>query len=155
MIDWVSAIMGILGLTTAGSVVGVILFYRENKKKANAEAKQAMSSAAKEDASAAKELLEVLNGTKDFMEEMNKYSKETASQLLSIVKEKDTALKDAQKKDTENSYKIANCERQIKGLQKVVETEIAARKNAEANICLVEDCMLRKPPLGTYKKEAI
>ena len=43
--------------------------------------------------------------------------------------------------------------RRITGLEKMVEQELAWRKDGDYHYCEVEDCRLRKPPMGTFKRE--
>ena len=49
--------------------------------------------------------------------------------------------------------KVSENDRKISGMQKIIEGEISERKKAENNICFADDCKLRRPKLGTYKKE--
>ncbi len=48
---------------------------------------------------------------------------------------------------------MAENERKVAGMQKIIESEFRERKKAEHNICFVTDCKLTEPSLGTYKKE--
>ena len=65
-----------------------------------------------------------------------------------------SALDDANLKLKSLEYKVGENDRKITGMQKTIDNEIKERKLAEDNICFVTDCQLRKPRLGTYKKEA-
>lgn len=152
MIDWTNVIISVLSGVSLAGVSGSIFFYRENKKKAKAEAAQAVSTAKKEDASAATELLGVLTGTKEFMEEINAYSKEATRQLLLTVQEKDKQIAELTKKVNEMSILLSEQQRKIEGLQRTVKQEISLRKEAESYKCYVEDCKMRQPP-KSYKKE--
>ena len=49
--------------------------------------------------------------------------------------------------------RVSELERQIAGMQKSLDREVKLRKFSEKHICLVKDCSLRKPALGTYKKD--
>ena len=146
MIDWTNVIISVLSGVSLAGVFGSIFFYRENKKKAKAEAAQALSSAKKEDASAATELLGVLTGTKEFMEEINAYSKEATRQLLLTVQEKDKQIAELSKKVNEMSVLLNEQQRKIEGLQRTVKQEISLRKESDKWKCTVEDCNLRQPP---------
>ena len=63
-------------------------------------------------------------------------------------------LDEALKKISQFEMIFKQNERKINGLQKTIDAEIGKKKFAENNVCFVEDCELRKPKLGTYKKEA-
>ena len=67
-------------------------------------------------------------------------------QLLQILLESDKKIKTLDLIVSENK-------RVITGMQKTLNFEISNKINAENSICLVDDCALRTPPKGTYKKE--
>ena len=64
-----------------------------------------------------------------------------------------SALDDANLKLKSLEYKVGENDRKITGMQKTIDNEIKERKIAENSICFVTDCKLRRPPIGTYKKE--
>ena len=64
-----------------------------------------------------------------------------------------SALEEANQKLKSLEFKVGENDRKISGMQKIIDNEIKERKKAEHNICFVTDCKLRRPPLGTYKKE--
>lgn len=47
--------------------------------------------------------------------------------------------------------RVSELERRLSGVQKALEREVALRKYSEEHICLLTDCRLRQPTLGTYK----
>ena len=55
----------------------------------------------------------------------------------------------------ERDYEFAKMKRQIKGMQTIIDNFEARAKYAENNICFVNDCKLREPRLGTYRKETV
>ena len=63
------------------------------------------------------------------------------------------ALEEANQKLKSLEFKVGENDRKISGMQKIIDNEIKERKIAENSICFVTDCKLRRPPLGTYKKE--
>lgn len=71
-------------------------------------------------------------------------------ELLDRYKE---TLEDANQKMRGLEYKVAEYERKLAGMQRIIDSEIKDRKMAENNICFVNECKLRQPKLGTYKKE--
>ena len=69
------------------------------------------------------------------------------------VKSKDDEIALLKDQIKELNLRVAENERKVAGMQKVIESEFRERKKAEHNICFVTDCKLREPSLGTYKKE--
>ena len=69
------------------------------------------------------------------------------------VKSKDDEIALLKDQIKELNLRVAENERKVAGMQKVIESEFRERKKAEHNICFVTDCELRKPKLGTYKNE--
>jgi hypothetical protein len=65
-----------------------------------------------------------------------------------------SALEEANQKLKSLEFKVGENERKVSGMQKAIDNEIKERRVAESNVCFVHDCKLRKPKLGTYKKEA-
>jgi hypothetical protein len=74
-------------------------------------------------------------------------------QQQGLINEYKTALEEANQKLKNLEFKVSENDRKISGMQKIIESEISERKIAEHNICFVNDCKLREPKLGTYKKE--
>lgn len=75
-------------------------------------------------------------------------------QQRGLINEYKTALDDANQKIKHFEYKVTENERKIQGMQKAISAEIKERKYAEENICLVEDCELRRPAKGTFKNNS-
>jgi peptidoglycan hydrolase CwlO-like protein len=74
-------------------------------------------------------------------------------QQRGLINEYKTALEEANQKLKSLEFKVGENDRKISGMQKTIDNEIKERKLAENSICFVTDCKLRRPPLGTYKKE--
>ena len=73
--------------------------------------------------------------------------------LAITVKSKDDEIATLKDRIKELNLRVAENERKVAGMQKLIESEFRERKKAEHNICFVTDCELRKPKLGTYKNE--
>ena len=71
------------------------------------------------------------------------------------VKSKDDEIVTLKDQIKELNLRVAENERKVAGMQKLIESEFRERKKAEYNICFATDCELRKPKLGTYKKDEV
>ena len=74
--------------------------------------------------------------------------------FASTVKSKDDEIALLKDQIKELKLRVAENERKVMGMQKVIENEFRERRKAEHNICFVDECELRKPRLGTYKKDS-
>ena len=99
----------------------MVINRKENRRIKKSEAVQSEAAAKKEDASAATEMMGLLERTVAHTE------------LLQLQR--------------------VEAHRRITGLEKMVEQELAWRKDGDYHYCEVEDCKLRKPPMGTFKRE--
>ena len=73
--------------------------------------------------------------------------------FATTIKSKDDEIALLKDQIKELNLRVAENERKVAGMQKIIESEFRERKKAEHNICFVTDCELRKPKLGTYKNE--
>ena len=110
---------------------------------------------------------DVVDSSTDAMNNMMTLIGTQQERLNAIIKDKDTlieqqqglindykaALEDANQKLKNLEFKVSENDRKISGMQKIIESEISERKKAENNICFADDCKLRRPKLGTYKKD--
>ena len=110
---------------------------------------------------------DVVDSSTDAMNKMMTLISTQQEKLNAIIKDKDklieqqqelingykTALDEANQKLKNLEFKVSENDRKIGGMQKIIEGEISERKKAENNICFADDCKLRRPKLGTYKKE--
>lgn len=129
--NWDLIITAAVGIISGGAIAG---FYLRKQTRGEATA-----GVVKESMEALRSALETLTSQQDV--------------FAVTIKSKDdqiTALKDQVK---ELNLRVAENERKVAGMQRTIDNEIRLRKEAEGNICFVSDCELRKPRLGTYKKE--
>lgn len=142
-------------LAGGGALGGLISFFynrKENRRIKKSEAVQSEASAKREDASAASEMMGLLERTVAHMEKMNSYNESNSESLLNMVREKDI-LNDRLIKDLE-LLQLHRTEdnRRITGLEKKVERELKRRKESDFHFCSITDCDLREPPLGTLRR---
>lgn len=119
--DWLFSLSSFIGGGALGGLISMVINYKENRRIKKSEAVQSEAAAKKEDASAATEMMGLLERTVAHTE------------LLQLQRVED--------------------HRRITGLEKMVEQELAWRKDGDYHYCEVEDCRLRKPPMGTFKRE--
>ena len=138
-----------------GALGGIISFFfnrKENRRIKRSEAIQSEATAKREDASAASEMMGLLERTVSHMERMNSYNETNSESLLNMVREKDQ-LNDRLIKDLE-LLQLHRTEdhRRITGLEKTVERELEWRKESDFHFCSITACELREPPLGTLRR---
>ena len=138
-----------------GALGGIISFFfnrKENRRIKRSEAIQSEATAKREDASAASEMMGLLERTVAHMERMNSYNETNSESLLNMVREKDQ-LNDRLIKDLE-LLQLHRTEdhRRITGLEKTVERELEWRKESDFHFCSITGCELREPPLGTLRR---
>ena len=132
MIDWGMIISAVLGLVGGGALTGFML-----RKQTEGSA---TAGVVRESMDALKSSLETLTSQQEVFAE--------------VVRSKDNEIASLKEQIKELNLRVAENERKVAGMQRTIESEIKERRNAESNICFVADCELRKPKLGTYKKEA-
>ena len=137
---------------TAGMTCAVATGYlKENRRIKRSEAVQSEAAARREDASAATEMMGLLERTVAHMERMNAYNESNAESLLLMVRERDQ-LNDRLKRDLELlQMQRTEDHRRIRGLEKTVERELNWRKESERHYCAREDCDRRLPLLIATK----
>lgn len=134
------------GLLTGGGVSWLFKL-REDKGKSEADAI----------GTAADAMTKLLNNAAQQQETFNKIIEgkdKIIEQQLILIENYKSALDEANQKLKGLEFKVGENDRKITGMQKTIDNEIKERRIAESNICFVADCELRKPKLGTYKKEA-
>ncbi len=140
-----------------GALGGIISFFfnrKENRRIKRSEAIQSEATAKREDASAASEMMGLLERTVAHMERMNSYNETNSESLLKMVSEKDH-LNDRLIKDLQLlQLQRTEDNRRITGLEKTVERELEWRKESDFHYCSVINCELRKPPFGTFMRNA-
>lgn len=150
--DWLFTLSSFIGGGALGGLISAVINHKENRRVKKSEAAQSEAAAKREDASAATEMMGLLERTVAHMEKMNAYSESNSERLLDMVRGKDK-VNDALKKDIELlQLQRAEDHRRITGLEKTVARELAWRKDADYHYCEVKDCARRVPPMGTFKR---
>ena len=150
--DWLFSLSSFLGGGALGGMVSAVINRKENRRIKRSEAVQHEAAAKKEDASAAAEMMGLLERTVAHMERMNDYNKTNAESLLLMVRERDE-LNDRLKKDLKLlQLQRTEDHRRITGLEKTVERELKWRRDGDMHYCAVEECELRVPPMGSFKR---
>lgn len=148
MAEWIATLIGVIGGLGG---IGTIIYWRQNKGSATADALSKAFDA----------LEKVTNLVDDQQEKHNKQMAQkdvVIEQLYGIIEEKTQLALENQSKINkltkewqEREYEFATMKRQIKGMQAIIDNFEARAKHAESFFCSVTDCKLRVPALGTYK----
>ena len=150
--ELVATITSIAGGGALGGLISFVFNRKENKRIKKSEAVQSEATAKREDASAASEMMGLLERTVSHMERMNSYNETNSESLLKMVSEKDQ-LNDRLIKDLELlQLQRTEDHRRITGLEKTVERELEWRKESDFHFCSITGCDLREPPLGTLRR---
>lgn len=144
--DWELIVSGIIG-AVAGGGMSWLFFLRENKAKSEADALSVSQDAITKLLQNVDQQQATFNGIIEGKDKL-------IEQQRGLLNDYRAMLDEANQKMRALEYKVAENDRKIAGMQKTIDNEVKERKIAEANICFVDDCDLRKPKLGTYKKEA-
>ena len=129
--NWEYIVTAVLSLVSGGTITGLYL-----RKQTEGSATAVV---VKESMEALRSALETLTSQQDV--------------FAVTIKSKDDEITLLKDKIKELNLRVAENERKVAGMQRTIDNEIRLRKEAEGNICFVSDCELRKPRLGTYKKE--
>ena len=150
--ELVAILTSVAGGGALGGLISFVFNRKENKRIKKSEAVQSEATAKREDASAASEMMGLLERTVSHMERMNSYNETNSESLLKMVSEKDQ-LNDRLIKDLE-LLQLHRTEdhRRITGLEKTVERELEWRKESDFHFCSITGCDLREPPLGTLRR---
>ncbi|HBB01259.1 MAG TPA: hypothetical protein DCZ19_09365 [Porphyromonadaceae bacterium] len=141
-----------MGGGALGGFISNVINRKENKRIKKSEAVQKEALARREDASAATEMMGLLERTVAHMERMNTYNESNAESLLNMVRDRDK-LNDKLKRDLELlQLQRTEDHRRITGLEKTVERELTWRQDGDYHYCVVKDCEMRKPTMGTFKR---
>lgn len=151
--EWIAALGSLVGGGALGGLVSAVVNHKENRRIKRSEATRSEAEALREDASAATEMMGVLERTVEHMERMNSYNEANSNNLLKMVRDRD-ADNGRLKRDLELlQLQRAEDHRRITGLEKTVERELAWRRESDYFYCSVKVCAGRKPPLGTLKRD--
>ena len=129
--NWEYIVTAVISLVSGGTITGLYL------------RKQTEGSAT---AGVVRESMEALKSTLETLTNQQ-------AVFVNTVKSKDDEIATLKDRIKELNLRVAENERKVAGMQKLIESEFRERKKAEHNICFVTDCELRKPKLGTYKNE--
>ena len=158
--DWTSIVIAVLTGGSISGIVAAVVYRRENKRLKESEAKTAEMGAKESEADALikyggamEKLLENINRQQESFEKSMAEKDIIIEQQKHLIEQYKSELDEANKKIKEFEITIRQNSRKIEGMQKMLNTEIKDRVQAEDSICLVEDCNKRKPAKGTYKKE--
>ena len=150
--ELLGVISSIAGSGALGGFVSTLINRKEIRRIKKSEAVQSEATAKREDASAASEMMGLLERTVAHMEKMNSYNETNSESLLKMVREKDS-INDRLIKDMEFlQLQRTEDHRRITGLEKVVKRELEWRKDSDYHYCSVIDCEVRKPPIGSFKR---
>lgn len=144
--DWELIVSGIIGAVSGGGM-SWLFFLRENKAKSEADALSVSQDAITKLLQNVDQQQATFNGIIEGKDKL-------IEQQRGLLNDYRAMLDEANQKMRALEYKVAENDRKIAGMQKIIDNEVKERKIAEANICFVDDCDLRKPKLGTYKKKA-
>ena len=143
---WEVIISALAGLLTGG---GVSWLFKIKEDKAGSKADVVDSST-----DAMNKMMELIGSQQDRFNKIIDGKDKLIEQQQGLIDGYKTALDEANQKLKTLEFKVGENDRKISGMQKTIDNEIKERKIAESNICFVTECELRKPRLGTYKKEA-
>src|SRR5690554_4713967 len=150
--DLLFSLSSFIGGGAFGGFISTVINRKENRRIKKSEAIQSEATAKREDASAATEMMGLLERTVAHMEKMNSYNETNSESLLKMVREKDS-INNKLKKDLEFlQLQRTEDHRRITGLEKIVKRELSWRKDADYHYCKIVDCNIRKPPIGSYKR---
>lgn len=128
--SWEYIVTAVMSLVSGGTLTGLYL-----RKQTEGSA---TAGVVKESMDALKSALETLTSQQEV--------------FAATVKSKDDEISTLKDKIKELNLRVAENERKVAGMQKLIDNEFRERKIAEHNICFVNECKLREPALGTYKK---
>jgi chromosome segregation ATPase len=143
--NWEYIVTAVISLISGGTLTGLYL-----RKQTEGSA---TAGVVKESMEALKSALEMLTGQQERFNAIIKDKDRLIEQQQGLINEYKAALEEANQKLKTLEFKVSENDRKIIGMQKIIDNEIRERKLAEGNICFVTDCKLRRPPIGTYKKE--
>lgn len=143
---WEVIISALAGLLTGG---GVSWLFKLKEDKASSQADVVDSST-----EAMNKMMELIGSQQDRLNKIIEGKDKLIEQQQGLIDGYKSALEEANQKLKSLEFKVGENDRKISGMQKTIDNEIKERKIAESNICFVSECQMRKPRLGTYKKEA-
>ena len=143
---WDVIVSALAGLLTGG---GVSWLFKIKEDKAGSKADVVDSST-----DAMNKMMELIGSQQDRFNKIIEGKDKLIEQQQVLIDGYKAALDEANQKLKTLEFKVGENDRKISGMQKTIDNEIKERKIAESNICFVSECQMRKPRLGTYKKES-
>ena len=143
--NWELIITAVIGAITGG---GVSWLFRIKEDKAGSQADVVDSST-----DAMTKMMTLIGTQQERLNAIIKDKDKLIEQQQGLINDYKAALDEANQKLKTLEFKVSENERKVGGMQKTIDNEIRERKLAESNICFVTECELRKPKLGTYKKD--
>lgn len=159
--NWTSIVIAVLTGGSISGIVAAVVYRRENKRMKESQAVTAEMGAKESEADALikyggamEKLLENITKQQESFEKSMTEKDIIIEQQKHLIEQYKLELDEANKKIKQFEYTVKENERKINGMQRVLDEEVGKKRFAEDNICFVEDCTLRKPAKGTYKKES-
>ena len=143
--NWELIISAVIGMLTGG---GVSWLFKIKEDKAGSKADVVDSST-----EAMNKMMTLIGTQQERLNAIIEDKDRLIEQQRGLINEYKSALEEANQKLKNLEFKVSENDRKICGMQKIIDNEIKERKIAENSICFVTDCKLRRPPLGTYKRE--
>lgn len=143
---WEIIISAVVGVFTGGGGVSWLFKLKEDKASSQADV---VDSSAK----ALNEVMIFVGAQQEKFNEIILNKDKLIEQQQGLIDGYKSALEEANQKLKSLEFKVGENDRKITGMQKTIDNEIKERRMAENNICFSTDCKLRRPPIGTYKKE--
>lgn len=145
--DWGLIISGAAGMFAGG---GISWLFRIREDKAASKTDIIANSAV-----AMEKLINITTQQSTAFEEILRKKDELIAQQASLIDEFRISLDKANQKIKYFEYKVSENERKISGMQKMINAETKERRAAEKDVCFVDDCNIREPERGTYKKDKL
>lgn len=164
--EWMEIIKYFAAALGGGGISG-IAFHKYNKKNVIANSKKIENEAYQGFIDTIKQQQDLLQTSNDTYEKIFKKKDQMVNDLVELTKSYKIQLDDnsqrisflieeqekMRKKNSEISLENVEMARKIKGMEAAIKREISDKRQAQKYICQVEDCELRKPPLGTFGNE--
>lgn len=157
---WVNVFIGIVTALGGWEAIKYLISLRSNKRKDKAEADEAAAvahqqaaTAGQSDADWRQKELELMTS---FVDTAKKQYEDLTHRYddLKAEKEEDRKIKlELRKEIGEMRLVQAEQERKVTGLQRAFTESESRRREAERLYCSIEECAMRRPPIGTYNSD--
>lgn len=140
--DWIGLAGVLLGGTSLLGIIGFFIFFKQRAAIENLNVNE-------KDVQVSALALEVVRKAEEHLS--GKYDK--IVELEKIIQENNQIITMHAQKQKEMDYIIKEHERKIRGMNQAIKRQVNRKKYAERLLCTKEDCILRLPPLGTYRSD--